>query len=59
MEHPVLCAFVVYKFVLNPGEQNPIIEDHVKNSIEYGIRVKFDVIRLIKYTVKKTLFPFK
>ena len=58
-ESLMIDAFVGYKFVLNPGEQNPIIEDHVKNSIEYGIRVNFDVISLIKYTVKKTLFPFK
>ncbi|MEE1059247.1 MAG: hypothetical protein U0K92_07685 [Treponema sp.] len=59
MKSIMVDAFVGYRFVLNPGTQNPLIEDHLKNSIEYGVRFKVDLIKLFKYSVEKLVFPLK
>ena len=59
MKSIMVDAFVGYRFVLNPGTQNPLIEDHLKNSIEYGVRFKVDLIKLFKYSVEKLVFPLR
>ena len=51
-------VFASYKYVLNPGEQNPVISDLVKNNMEYGIRFKIYLIKLVNYSIEKALHPF-
>ena len=59
MKSIMVDAFVGYRFVLNPGNQNPLIEEHLKNSIEYGIRFKVDLLKLVKYSIEKLVFPLR
>ncbi len=41
--------FFGYRFIVNPQDQKGVIKDQVKNTFEYGIKVKFSLGKIIKF----------
>ena len=38
-----------YRFIVNPQDQKGVIKEQVKNTFEYGIKVKFSLGKIIKF----------
>ena len=41
--------FFGYRFIVNPQDQKGVIKEQVKNTFEYGIKVKFSLGKIIKF----------